>query len=79
MPFSTIKNQIDSNYSEIQEKTTRAVIARLGLGMGKIEMKPVYSQTVDNYVEQKLYDDLENKLIDAKIREEENLKEMQKL
>ena len=71
MPFSTIKNQIDSNYSEIQEKTTRAVIARLGLGMGKIEMKQVYSQTVDNYVEQKLYDDLENKLIDAKIREEE--------
>jgi len=32
MPFSTIKGQIDKNYSEIQSKTTRAVIKRLGLG-----------------------------------------------
>jgi len=34
MPFENIKNQIDSNYDEIQKKTTRAVVRRLGLGSG---------------------------------------------
>lgn len=34
-PFYEFKNQIDNNYSEIQAKTTQAVIRRLGLGSGK--------------------------------------------
>ena len=47
VPFSKIKNQIDSNYSEIQTKTTRAVIERLGLGLTQVTKKPAYSQTTD--------------------------------
>ena len=40
MPFREIKKQIDDNYCEIQRNTTKAVIARLGLGT----KKPVYDE-----------------------------------
>ena len=34
MPFQAIKDQIDSNYNEIQARTARIVVDRLGLGKG---------------------------------------------
>jgi len=45
MPFDEINNQINSNYCEIQTRTTKIVIDRLGLGTGILKTSDATCQT----------------------------------
>ena len=51
MPFQDIKDQIDSNYNEIQSRTARIVVDKLGLGRGIIDTTSTAAQTMGELVD----------------------------